>query len=108
MIPLSTSLVTQVGAIASEGVNAITQGLSTAASSQTSQASFADVFNQVVSSSVDTIKGGEAAAIGGLSGKTSVQQVVDQVMSAERTLQTAVALRDKAVGAYQEISRMTI
>jgi len=29
-------------------------------------------------------------------------------MSAERSLQTALALRDKTVAAYQEISRMQI
>ena len=114
MIPLSTSLVTQVGSIASEGVNSITQALTSSAASQASQSaqasqtSFSDVLGQLVSDSVDTIKGGEAASIAGISGKASAQQVVEQVMSAQRTLQTAIALRDKAVGAYQEISRMTI
>jgi flagellar hook-basal body complex protein FliE len=29
-------------------------------------------------------------------------------MGAQRTLQSALAIRDKAVSAYQEISRMTI
>jgi len=29
-------------------------------------------------------------------------------MEAERTLHTAIAIRDKAIGVYQEISRMTI
>ena len=29
-------------------------------------------------------------------------------MAAEQSLQTAIAIRDKVVGAYQEISRMTI
>ena len=114
MIPLSTSLVTQVGSIASEGVNSITQALTSSAASQASQSapasqtSFSDVLGQLVSDSVDTIKGEEAASIAGISGKASAQQVVEQVMSAQRTLQTAIALRDKAVGAYQEISRMTI
>jgi flagellar hook-basal body complex protein FliE len=114
MIPLSASLVTQVGSLASDGVNTVTQALSSGAASRTSQsgeasqASFSDVLGQLVSDSVDTIKGGEAASIAGISGKASAQQVVDQVMSAQRTLQTAIALRDKAVGAYQEISKMTI
>jgi len=44
----------------------------------------------------------------GIEGKASVQQVVDSVMSAERTLQTGIAIRDKAVAAYQQISQMQI
>ena len=39
--------------------------------------------------------------------KASVQQVVDAVMSAEQTLQRAIAIRDKVVSAYLEISRMS-
>jgi len=34
--------------------------------------------------------------------------VVEAVMSAEQSLQTAVAIRDKVVAAYQEIVRMAI
>ena len=36
------------------------------------------------------------------------QQVVAAVMSTEQTLQAAIAVRDKVVAAYQEISRMAI
>ena len=50
----------------------------------------------------------EAAALGGLQGKSSVQEVVQAVMSAEQSLQAALAIRDKVVAAYQEISRMAI
>ncbi|KAF2990642.1 Flagellar hook-basal body complex protein FliE [Methylocystis sp. MJC1] len=35
-------------------------------------------------------------------------QVVDAVMAAERSLQTMIAVRDKVVNAYQEISKMAI
>ena len=37
-----------------------------------------------------------------------VQQVVETVMNAEQALQTAVAVRDKLLSAYQEITRMAI
>lgn len=73
-----------------------------------SQASFGDMMAQVANSAIDTMKAGEAASIAGIQGKASVQQVVEAVMSAEQTLQTAIAIRDKVVAAYQEISRMTI
>ena len=43
-----------------------------------------------------------------LKGKADTREVVDAVMSAEQALQTAVAIRDKIVSAYLEISRMAI
>ena|SRR3712207_6257424 len=71
-------------------------------------ANFSDMMAQVATSAVDTMKAGEAASIAGIQGKASVQQVVEAVMSAEQTLQTAIAIRDKVVAAYQEIARMAI
>ena len=43
-----------------------------------------------------------------MEGKTPVQQVVRSVLDAQQALQTAVAVRDKLVSAYQEVSRMAI
>lgn len=74
----------------------------------TSQVSFLDTMAQVASTSIDTLKAGEAASISGVQGKASVQQVAEAVMAAEQTLQTAIAIRDKVVAAYQEIARMAI
>jgi len=71
-------------------------------------ADFSKVLADVAGETVDTLKAGEANAIQGINGQRSVQQVVDAVMNAEEALQTAIALRDKLVGAYQEISRMAI
>jgi flagellar hook-basal body complex protein FliE len=34
--------------------------------------------------------------------------VVEAVMSTEQTLQAAIAIRDKVVAAYQELSRMAM
>ncbi|MBB4040749.1 flagellar hook-basal body complex protein FliE [Microvirga flocculans] len=72
------------------------------------QTSFTDMMAQMATSAVDTLKAGEAASIAGIQGRASVQQVVEAVMSAEQTLQTAIAIRDKVVAAYQEIARMAI
>jgi len=72
------------------------------------QVSFLDTMAQVASSAVDTLKAGEASSIAGIQGKASVQQVAEAVMAAEQTLQTAIAIRDKVVAAYQEIARMAI
>lgn len=69
---------------------------------------FTDILAQVASNGVETMQRAEAVSIMGLQGQASVQQVVEAVMSAEQSLQTAIAVRDKVVAAYQEISRMAI
>lgn len=93
-----------VGAISSTGVRSVAGTVGAG----TPQVSFLDTMAQVASTSIDTLKTGEAASIAGIQGKASVQQVAEAVMAAEQTLQTAIAIRDKVVAAYQEISRMTI
>jgi len=70
--------------------------------------SFSEAMAQVSQDAIDKVKQGEATAIAGVDGQASVQQVVEAVMAAESTLQTAIAIRDKVVSAYQEISRMSI
>jgi flagellar hook-basal body complex protein FliE len=77
---------------------------------QTSQSAlgFDGVLEQVAADAIGTLKAGEAASISSIQGKVSAQKVVEAVMSAERTLQMAVAVRDKVVQAYQEVSRMAI
>lgn len=70
--------------------------------------SFSDTMAEVSQGAIDKIKAGEATAIAGVDGQASVQQVVEAVMAAESTLKTAIAIRDKVVNAYQEISRMSI
>jgi flagellar hook-basal body complex protein FliE len=57
---------------------------------------------------IDVVKQAEQAAVGGIQGQAPMQDVVMKVMEAERTFATAMAIRDKAVGAYLEISRMQI
>ena len=69
---------------------------------------FDGVLEQVAADAIGTLKAGEAASISSIQGKVSAQRVVEAVMSAERTLQMAVAVRDKVVQAYQEVSRMAI
>jgi len=70
--------------------------------------SFTDVLGQIISAGVNTMQAGEAAAIQGMSGAASPFKVVEAVMSAQRTLQEGLAIRDKVVSAYQEIARMAM
>jgi flagellar hook-basal body complex protein FliE len=99
-------MITAIGGIGSLPVSTTVN--KTAPASSASGADFGQVLTQVASDAVNALKGGEAAAIGGVSGTQSAQDVVQAVMNAEQALQTAVAVRDKLVAAYQEITRMQI
>lgn len=78
------------------------------ATQPTGGSDFSKVLADMATGTVDALKGGEAAALGGIQGTTSTQDVVSAVMSAEQALQTALAVRDKLVAAYTEISHMAI
>ncbi|PCJ97568.1 MAG: flagellar hook-basal body complex protein FliE [Zetaproteobacteria bacterium] len=69
---------------------------------------FADFMKQNISQAVETMKSGEEMSAKAIAGKASTIDVVQAVTSAELTLQTVVAVRDKMIGAYQEIMRMPI
>jgi flagellar hook-basal body complex protein FliE len=47
-------------------------------------------------------------SIAGVAGKADVNDVVTAVTTAEVTLQTVVAIRDKVISAYQDILRMPV
>jgi flagellar hook-basal body complex protein FliE len=69
---------------------------------------FGAMLGQLLGGAASALKTAEATSIAGMRGQASVQQVVDAVMSAEQTLQGAIAIRDKVVTAYLELSRMSI
>lgn len=69
---------------------------------------FARMLSQLAGDTAATVRQGETAALAGIEGKLPLQTVVERVMAAERTLQAALAVRDKTVSAYLEISRMQI
>lgn len=69
---------------------------------------FGGTLASVIASAGNTLRQAEGAAVAGIAGELSPQQVVTKVMAAEQTLQAAIAIRDKLVGAYLEISRMQI
>jgi len=71
-------------------------------------ASFAEALSQAATNTVDTLKSAEQVSIQALKGDADTRQVADAVMSAQQALQAAVAIRDKIVSAYLDISRMSI
>ena len=73
-----------------------------------SGATFADFVNSVGTSFSQSLKTAEQASMDGIMGKASAREVVEAVMSADQTLQTAMAFRDKIVSAYLEVVKMPI
>jgi len=69
---------------------------------------FSTMLGELAGHAVSAIRQGEAAGLAGIQGQMPLQQVVDQVMEAERTLQASIAIRDKLVSAFLDISRMQI
>ncbi|HTV71654.1 MAG TPA: flagellar hook-basal body complex protein FliE [Rhizobiaceae bacterium] len=71
-------------------------------------ASFASMLEQAATNTVGALQNAEQMSVKALSGDVQTREVVDAVMSAEQSLQAAIAIRDKIVTAYLEVSRMAI
>lgn len=71
-----------------------------------------DTFSSMLTSfskdAVSTLKTGETMSVAGLNSHATTQSVVEAVMAAQEKLQTALAVRDKAVAAFQDVTRMSI
>ncbi|MGK9230290.1 flagellar hook-basal body complex protein FliE [Inquilinus limosus] len=70
--------------------------------------SFGEALKDAAASTMDSLRGAERASLAGLRGEVPAQQVVNAVLEAETTLRTVVAVRDRAIAAYNEIMRMAI
>lgn len=70
--------------------------------------SFGDVLKNAAIKSIQTLRAGEAASARAVSGEATLPEVVQAITASEMTLQTVVAVRDRLVGAYQEIMRMPV
>ncbi len=79
-----------------------------AATSATAGGDFGQFMAQASSDALNTLKTAERTSMAGIEGKASASEVVGSVMNAERSLQTGLAIRDKAVAAFQQISQMQI
>jgi flagellar hook-basal body complex protein FliE len=100
--------ISALGASAASEISGAPPISTPAASASTPGLSFTQTLGQVVGDAIGTLQSGEAAAIQGVQGALPPLKVVESILSAQRTLQQALSIRDKAVTAYQEISRMSI
>ncbi len=69
---------------------------------------FGDVLKDAAMKTIQTMRAGETASARAVTGEASLPEVVQAITASEVTLQTVVALRDRLVGAYQEIMRMPV
>ncbi|ONK22152.1 flagellar hook-basal body complex protein FliE [Bacillus sp. VT-16-64] len=89
----------------SETVNQTSMpGAASPAAAATGQPSFDNVLSQLTGK----LQNAEAVSLKSMTGDGPTRDVVNAVMDAEKSLQTAIAIRDKIVQAYLEISRMPI
>lgn len=72
------------------------------------EADFAAMLGEAIAGVGQKLREAEAVSIAGIRGMASTQDVVEAVVKAEQGLQAAIAIRDKIVSAYMEISRMSI
>jgi len=69
---------------------------------------FASVLGDMAVGTMNSLKGAEAMSFKAIQGKANTREVVDAVLDAQQSLQTAMALRDKIVSAYLEVTKMQI
>jgi flagellar hook-basal body complex protein FliE len=68
--------------------------------------SFASVLGGMATEATNSLKLAESKSFDAIQGKANTREVVDAVLSAEQSLQTAIAFRDKIVNAYLDITKM--
>lgn len=108
---MAINSVNQAAAAALYGQTAkVGQGLNTGAGMAVADTpgTFGQMMKQATIDSIETVKAGERATADAITGKAELADVVEAMTAAELTLQTAQAVRDRMLNAYQEIMRMPI
>lgn len=108
MIAASRALSRLSGGADTELASAATMPQMPATSGVPTSNSFADVMQSLGEGVVSNLKVAEGQSFAAVRGEAATRDVVDSIMKAEQSLQTAIAIRDKLVTAYLEIARMQI
>ena len=102
--PVSSGTPATTGAASVSRVSNVARG----AAADTLSADFSAELGKLITNAADVLRTAEATSIAGVKGQAPIQDVVEAVLAAEQTLQAAIAIRDKVVAAYLELSRMAI
>lgn len=105
MTTIPTIVVTPATAAQAYGRTA--QGLATDSADQAAP-SFSEAVAQAAQQAVATGEQADTQAVDAISNGGNLTQVVTALSQAELTLQTATAIRDRVVQAYQDIIKMPI
>ncbi|MEZ5922517.1 MAG: flagellar hook-basal body complex protein FliE [Parvularculaceae bacterium] len=79
-----------------------------AQASEAQGADFGKLVSNAIAETSATLKAGEAASTKVASGEAGLVDVVTAISAAEASLETALAVRNRVIEAYQEIMRMPI
>ncbi len=69
---------------------------------------FAAMVEEVVQTTLDAGRNSEQTAMKAMVNEAEITDVVTAVANAEMTLETLIAVRDRVIGAYQDIMKMPI
>ena len=94
-----------IAAYANAGKITPSPGLAPAAASGTG---FADILKSAAGDALGALKSGEAESLKAVTGKADLNAVTQAVGNAEVALQAVVAVRDRVIQAYQDITKMPI
>ena len=72
------------------------------------ETSFAAALGDLIANANADLKRAETISVAGMKGEAETHEVVTALMSAEQSLRMAMAVRDKVVQAYLDLSRMQI
>ncbi|HEX2146969.1 MAG TPA: flagellar hook-basal body complex protein FliE [Pseudorhizobium sp.] len=104
--------ITKVSSLsATRGLESLVESSTTAASvapGENAGLNFASVLGGVATDSMNSLKFAETKSFEAIQGKANTREVVDAVLQAQQSLNTAIALRDKIVNAYLEVTKMSI
>lgn len=100
------SMTRALGAVDTENSASSSTAMSPATAGASGGLSFASVMGNMATQAVSSLKGAESMSFAGIKGTASTREVVDSMLQAEQTLQTAIAIRDKVVSAFLEVTKM--
>jgi flagellar hook-basal body complex protein FliE len=102
-------MVAPVGAGAAAAAYRAAQSIGTGAEATAAGgSSFGALLEQISKGALDVGHTADSTSAAALAGQGGVTEVVMAVSKAELALQTAVAVRDRVVAAYQDVMRMPI
>lgn len=78
------------------------------AASEAAKPDFGELVKTAIADAASSLKAGEVAAAGVAAGDANLVDVVTAISAAEASLETALAIRNRVIEAYQEIMRMPI